>query len=233
MGSFRIVTLAIAFLVGGQGAPARASGQMAFVGWIRDGDTARLTGQWLALVEQDRGFELREVTVGRKREHPVCGDPGYALIAPGVKASTLLLRGLAQLKTGPVVTAFAGGKGGKFLLPGERLDLALGGDDNWSLHAFGTVRPAVNSGLGAAPITNYEVHMVGRGRSATVFSLARVGNDGPPQILWAGDLDGDRVADVLVELQGYPGSRRAVFLSSFAEPGQLVGKAASLDTAGC
>ena len=66
------------------------------------------------------------------------------------------------------------------------------------------------------------------------FRFLASATTGPPQILWAGGLDGDRVADVLVELHGYPGSRRAVFLSSFAEPrGSLVAKAASLDTAGC
>jgi hypothetical protein len=208
-----------------------AQGEIGLVGqFLGDGPWAGWSGRWLALLPRDEGFEFREVTVSGTREKPVCGDVGFVVQVPGVKRDTLLVRGFPTLKPGPVVVAF---HGQKFLLPGERLDLSLGGGADWSLRAFGIVRPAVGAGRGEALITNYEVQLTGSGRAAAVFRLARVGNDGPPRILWAGDLDGDRVADLLADLQGYPGHHYALFLSSIAPTSKLVAEAASLIVNGC
>ncbi len=225
------IVIATALGLTGQGPFAQTVGEIGVVGqFIGDGPWARWNGRWLTLIERDGGFELREVVVSTTREKPVCGDVGFVVQVPGVARDTLLLRGFPAVKAGRVIAAFYGRK---FLLPGERLDLSLGGDASWSLHAFGTVRPAVGAGLGEAQITDYEVQMTGRGRAAVVFSVARVGNDGPPRILWAGDLDGDRVVDLFAELRGYPGHHYALFLSSLARAGQLVAQAASLIINGC
>ena len=88
--------------------------------------------------------------VSSTRETPICGDVGFNVRAADAKPGTLLLRRFSAVKAGPVVAAFNGGRFGKFLLPGERLDLTLGGENSWSLHAFGTVRPAVGAGRGGS-----------------------------------------------------------------------------------
>lgn len=227
-----IVMIAIALGFGSQSLSGQAPGEIALVGsFIGDGPWARSSGRWLTLVERDGGFDLREVVVSSTQEKLVCGDVGFTVHAADANPDTLLLRGFSAVRAGPVVAAF---HGDKFLLPGEWLDLPLGGDASWSLHAFGTVRPAVGSGLGEAQFTDYQVHMTGRGRTAVVFSLDRLDNNGPPKILWAGDLDGDRVADLFADIRThYAGHHYVLFLSSLAREGQLVAEAASLTTGGC
>jgi hypothetical protein len=206
--------------------------------FLGNGPWASWSGQWLTLLERDGRFELREsfelrlVTVSSMRDqNPICGDKGFVVEAEPAEPGDLLLRGFVALKPGPVVTAF---NDRKFLLPGEWLDVSLGGDAGWRLHAFGTVRPDLSAGLDDAQFTDYQVWMMGDGRRARVFSLERLDSDGLPEILWAGDLDGDRIADLIADLRThYAGHHYVLFLSSLARAGQLVGKAASLSTGGC
>jgi len=209
--------------------------EIAMVGsFLGDGPWARSSGRWLMLVERDGRFELREAAVSSTREKPICGDVGFNVRAADAKPGTLLLRGFSAVRSGSVVAAFNGGSFGKFLRPGERLDLSLGGGNSWLLHAFGTVRPAVGAGRGEARITDYRVQMIGGSRTDVVFSLDSLDNDGPPTILWAGDLDADGIVDLFADLpMHYAGHHYTLFLSSVARPGHLVAKAASLTTAGC
>jgi hypothetical protein len=88
--------------------------------------------------------------------------------------------------------------------------------------------------LGEPMITDYEVHMVVRRRTAMVFSLPLVSNDRPPRILWAGDLDRDGVTDLIVDAPPHYNARRYIlFLSSLARGEQIVAEAASLAFVGC
>jgi hypothetical protein len=143
---------------------------------------------------------------------------------------------LPSLKAGPVVTAFRGGTNagwrGRDRLPGEGLGVSLGAEYA-SLSVYGTVRPG-GGGLGEPMITDYEVHMVVRRRTAMVFSLPLVSNDRPPRILWAGDLDRDGVTDLIVDAPPHYNARRYIlFLSSLARGEQIVAEAASLAFVGC
>jgi hypothetical protein len=86
----------------------------------------------------------------------------------------------------------------------------------------------------AAQITDYQVQMVGLGRTDVVFSLDGIDNNAPPSVLWAGDLDADGVVDLFADLPThYAGHHYILFLSSVARAGQLVAEAASLTTVGC
>lgn len=54
------------------------------------------------------------------------------------------------------------------------------------------------------------------------------------QLLWAGDLDGDRRLDLLIDLTWhYNLSQRMLFLSSVAAPGRLLRKVGLFETIGC
>src|SRR5262245_17381326 len=231
----RTVIIAAALGFGAQSLLRRAAGEIAMVGsFLGDGPWARSSGRWLMLLERNGRFELREVAVSSTPEKPVCGDVAFNVRAADAKPGTLLLRGFSAVRSGSVVAAFNGGRSGKFLRPGERLDLSLGAENSWSLHAFGTVRPAVGAGRGEARITDYQVQMIGRGRTDVVFSLDVLDNDGPPTILWAGDLDADGIVDLFADLRThYAGHDYTLFLSSVARPGHLVAKTASLTTVGC
>jgi hypothetical protein len=223
------VTIALTFALGCQGVFGQTMGEIGMVGYfLGDGPWADWSGQWLALQERDGGFELREVTVSSKRnENPICGDKGFIVGATSADPGILLLRGFPGIKAGQVVTSF---HGRKFLLPGEHLNVSLGSGAYWHLYAFGTVRPPLHD----HQYTDYEVWMTGGGREATVFSLERLDGDGLPEILWVGDLDGDRVADIIADVRTHYNLQHPIlFLSSLARPGQLVAEAASFVTGGC
>jgi hypothetical protein len=78
-------------------------------------------------------------------------------------------------------------------------------------------------------------------QSLGAFSFGIEGNGGvKPQtyIHWAGDLDGDGQLDLVVNLDYSGGTMAALWLSSMAKPGELVGFAGSfhyfpIDIAGC
>lgn len=227
------LTIALILTLGCQDILGQTVGEIGMAGqFLGDGPWANWSGQWLALVARDGGFELQVVTVNVTRdEKPICGDRGFTVHAPPADPGTLLLRGFPAIKSGRVVTAF---DDRKFLLPGEHLAVSLGGDASWRLHAFGAVRPDLNAGLDDARYTDYQVWMIGDGRRAPVFSLERLDSDGLFEILWVGDLDGDRVADIFADVRThYAGSHFVLFLSSLAGLGQLVGEAGSLATFGC
>jgi hypothetical protein len=166
------------------------------------GHRPAVSGSFLG--EHNDGFELREVVATASRIAPVCGDLAFSVNVPSTQAKLLLIRGFPALKPGPVVTAFAGIK---FLLPGDTLHLPLG-TDHWNLHAFGTARlPTVSGGLGEAEFVDYQIQMTGRVRLAPCSQSARLDNDRPPRIQWAGDLDSDKVPDIF-----YSHSRRYVLM---------------------
>ena len=189
-------------------------------------------GQWLTLVRGGEGFELQEVTVSSTRDDkPVCGDVGFIVDTPVAALGGLLLRGFPTIKAGRVVTAF---DDRKFLGLGEWLDVSLGGDAHWGLQAFGTVRPELKAGNADVRYTDYQLWMTGGGRRAVVFSLPGLDSDGLPEILWVGDLDGDRVPDIFADVRThYNAHHYVLFLSSLARTGQLVPEAASVDSHGC
>ena len=73
------------------------------------------------------------------------------------------------------------------------------------------------------------MQMTGGDRMAPVFALDRLNPDAPPRILWAGDLDADKVPDIF-----YSHSYRfALMLSSTARNGRFVSEAASLQRLIC
>jgi hypothetical protein len=223
-----IIAVVISIAVGGADLFGRSVGEIGIVGsFLGNGPWENWNGQWLALVERDGGFELRHVTIITSRdEKPICGDIGFTVNASPALGELVLLRGFPDVKAGPVVTGF---HGKKFLHPGESLSGSLGGHGHWSLVAFGTVRPPFYD----LQYTDYEIWITVGGHQATVFSAERLDGDGLPEILWVGDLDGDRVADIVADLRThYNVHNYVVFLSSLAKGG-LVGEAGSLYTWGC
>lgn len=59
-------------------------------------------------------------------------------------------------------------------------------------------------------------------------------DDGPPKILWAGDLDRDGKLDLLIDIANHYNLREpTLFLSSQAKEGKLVEKVASIRKGGC
>jgi hypothetical protein len=192
------------------------------------GPWGRADGEWLALQRLDAEFVLRPVTVRADRETPICGDVGFNVSADGQPTGTFLLRGIPALHPGPVTTFFAGHR---YVTPGDSLRLP---STEWSLSARGIVRPYTSAAQGAARTTRYGVSLEKRGRTGTIFSLPGIDNDGPPEIIWIGNLDGDDIPDILADVRThYAGHHYTLFLSSAAKVGQLVARVAALATIGC
>ena len=196
--------------------------------FIGHGPWARVGGPWLALEQHGGESTLREVTVRSTPETPVCGDAGYLVSADATDAGTFLLRGIAALRPGPIKTFVAARR---YVAPSQTLRL---GEDGWALHGEGTVKPAVNAGRGETRTTLYRLLLKDATREAVVFSMPAVDNDGLPEIVWVGDLDGDNIPDILADVRRhYVGHDYKLFLSSAARPGQLLGEVAGLGTLGC
>ena len=207
-----------------------AQAQLSFTGhYLGTGPWTRADGEWLALEHLDDGVVLRTVTVRAKREKPICGEVGFNVSAAGVAAGTFLVRGIPVLRPGPVRTVFSGSR---YVAPGT----SLSSDDGsgWSLKAEGIVSPNLNAARGEMRTTRYRLSIERGGVRATVFTMTAIANDGPPQIIWVGYLDGDDIPDVLADVPvHWPGHDYTLFLSSSATVGELIGKTAAVSTVGC
>jgi len=84
---------------------------------------------------------------------------------------------------------------------------------------------------------NYRVRLYNdddSSRSQTLVEIERLGADATPSVIWAGDLDGDRRTDLLLDITNHYNVRHlALFLSREAAPGELVKRVAELRTTGC
>jgi hypothetical protein len=76
--------------------------------------------------------------------------------------------------------------------------------------------------------------VLGRTDEDTGPSGGRYDSDGPPALHWAGDLDREGKSDLVIDITNhYNLSRMALFLSSLAKEGELVGLAGFFDSGGC
>ena len=180
-------------------------------------------GDWLALECGPAGCALRSTRLQLSRKTVLHLDEfRVPLEIPRVKGSPLaLLHGLA-LSPGPV-TRWHGGERdadrataqlrrlGRWTVPGDARQLAL----SWvRLPAQGGFRYHLGDGTTRQFLF------------ATAFE-GHYGGDTTPRVRWAGDLDGDGRADLLLSLpDDNCGFDNRLYLSSMAGPGQLVGLAA-------
>jgi hypothetical protein len=118
----------------------------------------------------------------------------------------------SALKAGPIDGTW---KDPRFLYPGESVPIWLGGDRWFSLSAYGTAEPGM--------LYNYRL-VLGRAETRQTFAqLHVVSMDGPPDVVWAGDLDRDGRPDLLADLTtDYTGHVYVLYVSSLAPAGQFV-----------
>lgn len=208
---------------------AATSIELLLTGEFHGDEVSAATGeQWLGLFRTDTGFELAETVVEIEYfEDPILDDTGEKTgKAVGVRRDgkpVFMLRGIAGLGEGPVASSF---DGWDWLNPGVTKELQLAGK-TFSLSAYGQGEDKWN-------IKDYSLTLSSGGVTQEIVRYETCCNDSMPALVWAGDLDGDGALDLYVDISDhYNVAERALFLSSLAGEGELVGKAAKFVTYGC
>jgi hypothetical protein len=184
----------------------------------------RSGGGWIGLVPSRDGFEWLNLRIKTEKVHdPIGSDP------PGIKRATqitletptkfeplFLLRGLPQLATKPVHTCFDRSENGSFL---EQNPILLTCEAN----AY------------SIQVTNQRLLQLKRGaKTQTLFTWAQALSEEHAELIWAGDLDGDGNLDLLLDHSSNSNATGlSLYLSTWAAPGQLVGRVATFKTLGC
>jgi hypothetical protein len=193
--------------------------------------------RWIGLFPEGKDLIWRETLLRLKYEHDDVGDdPPGALTGKRlyIKASPqplFLVRGLSGLIGTPVTTAWRETKedvsDGDLVASSVR-KINLEGTE-YSLEVVNP-HPGENGELGIGAAVILHAGKV----SQVLYSLPSGGNDASWTLHWAGDLDGDGKLDLYMSLSDhYNVDQRILFLSRYAQKGQLVRAVASFRTVGC
>jgi len=195
------------------------------------------THGWLALTDDGSGFQLTETRLQvRSLPHPLNDTPALSVDADAPGEVRVLFHGVPKAQEGPVPTTYAGSR---TLVPGtwQAVGASHGGtlilvasDDD------GQTDPELLDPHGPAHLLVQRLPLAPAPGHATVPTAVQdLGPvDGTARLLWAGDLDGDGVTDLLLDETTRDGLTRArLWLSSDASTGEIVVEAAVFEATGC
>jgi len=192
--------------------------------------------EWYGLFQQGTEFTLKKTKMSIVRVRDVMRDEGdektgKKVTTADVQEPILFIAGLENASEGKLHTAKLEKK---FLYPGEHISLKF--NRYWtSISAYGTAKPTPYNGRA---ITAYLLEIKStryREQQKQIFAGAKQLYGGGYRFIWAGDLDRDGLPDLIMDLSNNEkgSSTTALFLSSYAEEGQLIKKVAELTTLGC
>ncbi|MES1244805.1 MAG: hypothetical protein ABUT39_24570 [Acidobacteriota bacterium] len=214
---FLVTPLALALLL----AAAPVGGEILVTGAFHGEEvTARSGETWLCLMATKTGDELKTCTIDVKAAHDVIAgdDSGKEVTVRGGGEPILMVRNIAGLKPGPVRTFFLGMAA---LRPENTLHLGSEEGELWLAEEKEGYSIAFSKGPNGF-------------KAPQILRADTYDSDGPPTLHWAGDLDRDGKLDLVIDITNhYNLSRMALFLSSLAKEGELVGLAGFFDSGGC
>jgi len=191
---------------------------------------------WWGLYIDGDGGRLEPVDIRVERVHdPVVDDDdeatGIRVSVAGAATPEFLIRGLADATARPVHTAYVGRR---FLHPGEMQRIGQIGE----YLSFVAASGSAEAGEYGPTFEEYTLTLwyrrSGRPEVQEIATLDSFSIDGTPELLWAGDLDGDARPDLIFDLRThYNMSELALFLSSEAGPEEVVALVARFVTTGC
>lgn len=216
------------------------------------GDNVRVESvpDWWGLFEREGGYVLEPAPLrvvvkrGAKPDDSGAVEEEYAVESE--KLPIVLIRGMKEFKSGPVTTATLQParwnseqatplRMNSFLYPGQSIWITLPAE-TIRITAFGVAEE--DAEFHHANLMNYEIRIY-RGEeekavSQTMITIPRMGDLGEPHLVWAGDLDQDGKMDFLFDFKTHYYVRHlALFLSTAAKDGEIVGKVAEWQHTGC
>lgn len=202
-------------------------------------------GDWWGIFQDGKGgYSLQPTRVSAVPDPDMANEPQKAprkICVPGGKHGTFVFRGLMAAAAGPLKSV----KLEEYpapLAPGETFELRCDDDTpETRLRLLAAGRSVVTQdGKNTwRSIEDYELWLHrGSGEGATrqlLIKNTEVLQDEEASLRWAGDLDRDGQLDLIYNLGGhYTENRLALYLSSAAKPGELVGLVARWDgSCGC
>ncbi len=197
-----------------------------------NGELNPTTGKtWLGLFPTKGGqYELREakVTVSLVNDPIADNSPnektGRKVTVAGKAEPLVLIAGVSALKPGKVITSTINKK--ERFDVGEKLKLNVGTKE--STLAVTGVKKNAEWRVG------YKIVLESGGIKQTIYDRKQVADSSFPSLLQAGDLDGDKKIDLIMDTtDNYNVRNLTLFLSSKAKPGKLVEQVATHLSTGC
>ena len=173
---------------------------------------------WLGLFRAGSGFELRPW----QADAPL--DPSQSLAvsnrAEDEEQPLFLVRGFEGIQPGTIPTVHGESRA---LSPGTDL---IWGEQETEYRLLVTGKLLVPQG--PRLLIDYQLTLSLDGRDQILHQQQQFTGDPVPRLLWAGDLDGDHRIDLFMDMDGETSKTLMLFLSSAAEPGEHLRKAADL-----
>lgn len=228
-------------------APAEDSVHLALSGLHLAADKVRGGGDWWGIFPEGDGYTLQPTRVRVEAVvNPLAdGDTrktATQVTVPGYDRGIPLLRGLMSAAAGPL-DAIKPAKNWRYLAPGDTIKLPPEGEDagvEMKIVAEGKETAKESGPSEATVLKGYQLRLIRTSGSkqqsqllAALPEFQRLPNDPCPSLLWAGDLDRDGKVDLLYDLSSfYIVNKLALFLSSAAKDGELVGLVARWNAVG-
>jgi hypothetical protein len=228
-----MVTISIGLLAGALSVSGSAGGsiELLLTGQFHGDEVSARSGErWFGVFPKKDGFELAEAVIKVSLiEDPIVDEEGKKtgkVVSTDKKEKPLfLVKGVSGLKPGRVHTVFTGNL---FLEPGQHLALNLNDQDQYHFNASAGRKTPDGSNR------DYKIELRLGEKTQTIVSMEGTDIDGPPLLLWAGDLDRDGKLDLLMDLTNhYNMEMYTLFLSSKAGKGRLLEEVAHFVTVGC
>lgn len=207
-------------------------------------DPVRGGGDWWGIFPEGEGYTFQPVRVRVEAVIDPLADgdtrkTATEITVPGKSEDVLLVRGLMSAVAGPL-KSLKPAKDWGYIAPGDSIALPWNGAQ--PKHAL-TISAEGREVLKEAPgskwteVVDYKLRLNRKSDEATIsqvlVSIPEPKDQDGPELLWAGDLDHDGKLDLLYDLRSfYTRHDLALFLSSSAHDGELVGLVARWNARG-
>lgn len=230
-------------------APAENTVQLARSGLHLAADKVRGGGDWWGIFPEGDGYILQPTRVRVEAVVDPLADGDMRKTAtlisvPGEAKDVLLFRGLMSASAGPLASVHPS-KSWLYLSPGDTIEMpsrpeARGGGTRIVARGKEVVKKSGPSEV--TVVSAYQLILIQDHNSrehtqllSTFPEFSRFSYDQGPSLVWAGDLDRDGRLDLLYNFSTiYTNTELALFLSSAAKEGEIVGLVARWNArAGC